>query len=267
MAIHPTAIIDPGASLAADVEIGPYAIIGAQVELGRGVRVGAHSVIVGPTTIGEGTRIFQHAVLGEDPQDKKYAGEPTRLMVGARNVFREFTTVNRGTAHGDAATRIGDDNLFMAYVHVAHDCVIGNRCILANAVNLAGHVHIQDCAVLGGLVGVHQNGRIGRCAMLGGGAMAAQDVPPFCIAQGDRARLFGLNIVGLRRNGFSLDTISALKAAYRELFVQGPPLRLAIEQVRKSHGHIPEAMELVTFIEGSTRGVCRSVGAEPNTEA
>lgn len=264
--IHSTAIVEDGVELGAGVEIGPYAVIGRGVVLHDRVNVGAHAVIVGDTQVGEGTRIFPHAVLGEVPQDTKFAGEQTRVEIGRDNVFREFTTIHRGTAAGGGVTRVGDGNLFMAYTHIAHDCQVGNGCIFANAVNLAGHVRVDDHAVLSGLVGVHQYSRIGRFAMLGGGAMAAQDVPPFCIAQGDRARLFGLNIVGLRRNGFGLDVLTALKGAYRELFHQGLPLRIALEQVREVYAEVPEVLELVEFIESSQRGICRSAGADPVPE-
>jgi len=263
MPIHSTAIVAADAEVADSVEIGPYAIIGAGVQLKSGVRVGAHAVISGPTVIGENCLISHHAVLGEAPQDKKYAGEPSRLEIGAGNTFREFSTVHRGTGD-EGVTRIGEDNLFMAYSHVAHDCTIGDRCVLANASQLAGHVVVSNDAVIGGLVGVHQYCRIGRCAMLGGGAKAAQDVPPFTIAQGDRARLFGLNIVGLRRNGLDLDVVVGLKSAYRQLFHHGLPLRIALEQVRDVYAKVPEVAELVEFIEGSTRGICRSAGTEPS---
>jgi len=265
-AIHPTAIIDPGAELGRDVQIGPFAVIGAGVVLHDRVSVGSHSVVVGPTVVGEETRILHHAVIGEDPQDKKYHGESTRLVIGARNVFREFSTANRGTAQGGGLTQIGDGNLFMAYSHVAHDCRVGDDCVFANCASLAGHVEIQDGAILGGMVGIHQHTRVGRFAMIGGGGMVAQDVPPFTIAQGDRARLFGLNIVGLRRRGHKLETITALRNVYRELFSQGTPLRIALEQVREVYAEVPEVIELVTFIETSRRGVCRSVGAEPAPE-
>lgn len=266
MPIHPSAIIDPRAELAPTVEIGPFAIIGPGVVLHDGVKVGAHSVVSGPTVLGARTQVFPHAVIGEDPQDKKYKGEPTRLIVGTDNVFREFSTANRGTVQGGGETRIGDHNLFMAYSHVAHDCVVGSHCVFANSASLAGHVEVQDHAVLGGLSGIHQFTRVGRCAMIGGGGMVAQDVPPFTIAQGDRARLFGLNIVGLRRVGYKLEVITALRNAYRELFHQGTPLRIALEQVREVYAEVPEVGELVTFIETSRRGVCRSVGAEPQPE-
>lgn len=266
MPIHPTALVDPGALLADDVDIGPWAWIGAGVTLGAGVSVGAHAVLRGPTTIGPGTRVFHHAVLGEDPQDLKYRGEPSRLEIGAHNVFREFTTVNRGTAHGGAVTRIGDHNLFMAYSHVAHDCTVGSHCVFANAASLAGHVVIEDHAVIGGLAGVHQWSRVGRSAMLGAGGMAAQDIPPFMLAQGDRARLYGLNLVGLRRKGFPLARIQAMKAAYRELFHTGQPLRIALDQAREVYAEVPEVIEIIAFIEGSRRGVCRSAGAEVGPE-
>jgi UDP-N-acetylglucosamine acyltransferase len=265
MSIHPTAIVDTGATLADDVSIGPYSIIGEGVHLGPGVTVGAHAVISGPTTIGAACTVFPHAVIGGDAQDKKYSGEDAFLKIGEQNIFREFCTINRGTQGG--TTTIGGDNLFMAYAHVAHDATIGDHCVFANSAHIAGHVQISDNVVLGGLVGVHQHSRIGRCAMVGGGGMAAQDVPPFTIAQGDRARLFGLNIVGLRRNGFSLEVVNALKGAYRELFHQGLPLRIALEQVREVYAEVPEVAELVTFIEGSTRGTCRSAGTAPNASA
>ena len=258
MSIHPTAIIDPAARLGADVSVGPYAIIGADVVLGEGVEVGAHAVLSGALTVGPHTRFHPHTVIGEAPQGEKYQGEPTRLEIGAHNVFREFSTANRGTAHGGGVTRIGDHNLFMAYTHVAHDCTVGSHCVLANSASLAGHVHIEDHAILGGLTAVHQHSRIGRCAMLGGGAKVAQDVPPFTMVQGDRARLFGLNVVGLRRRGFSLETLQALRGAYRELFQQGLPLRVALEQVREVYADFPEVIEMVDFIGASRRGICRA---------
>lgn len=267
MPIHPTAVVDQGAQLDPSVEIGPYAIIGEGVQLGPNVQVGAHAVVEGLTIVGAGTRIFPHAVIGMDPQDKKYKGEGTRLVIGSDNIFREFSTANRGTQQGGGETRIGDGNLFMAYSHVAHDCIVGSHCVLANCASLAGHVEVQDYAVLGGLVGIHQHTRVGRCAMIGGGGMVAQDVPPFTIAQGDRARLFGLNIVGLRRSGHRLDTITALRNAYRELFHQGTPLRIALEQVREVYAESAEVLELVAFIESSRRGVCRSVSADPLPES
>ncbi len=264
MAIHPTALIDPSANVSDSAVVGPFAVIGAGVTLAAAVQIGAHAVIEGLTTIGEGTRVFPHAVLGQDPQDKKYEGEDTELRIGKHNIFREFATANRGTGAGGGVTRIGDHNLFMAYSHVAHDCTIGDHCVLANCASLAGHVRIEDFAVLAGLTAVHQHSRIGRSAMLAGGAKVAQDVPPFTIAQGDRARLFGLNIVGLRRRGYPLETMQALRSAYRELFQQGAPLQVALVQVREAYAEIPEVQELVTFITASKRGICRSAAAAPS---
>jgi len=262
MRIHPTAIIDPTATVADDARVGPYAVIGPQVDLAAGVVVGAHACIHGPTSIGPHTRIHPHAVLGEDPQDKKYAGEPTQLIIGAHNTFREFSTANRGTASGGGVTRIGDHNLFMAYSHVAHDAVVGDHCVFANCASIAGHVQVSDYAILAGLTAVHQHCRIGRCAMLAGGAKVSQDVPPFMMAQGDRARLVGLNIVGLRRRGLELETLQALRGVYRELFQQGLPLRVAVDQVREVYLGVPEVQEIVAFIESSRRGVCRAAGAD-----
>lgn len=264
MSIHPTAVIDPTAHLGDGVSVGPYAVIGAGVTLGEGVTVGAHAVLSGTLTVGPHTRFYPHAVIGQDPQDKKYQGEPTRLEIGAHNIFREFSTANRGTAPGGGLTRIGDHNLFMAYAHVAHDCTVGSHCVFANCASLAGHVQVEDHAILGGLTAVHQHSRIGRCAMLGGGAKVAQDVPPFTLAQGDRARLFGLNVVGLRRRGFSLETLHALRGAYRELFQQGLPLRVAVDQVREVYTDFPEVLELVGFISASRRGICRASANEPD---
>lgn len=266
MTVHPTAIVAGSARLDPTVEVGPYAIIGEQVTLSAGVVVGPHAVLEGPLTVGPNTRFFPHTVIGAAAQDKKYQGEETWLEIGAHNIFREFSTANRGTAGGGGRTRIGDHNLLMAYAHIAHDCVVGDHCVFANCASLAGHVTVEDYSILGGLSAVHQRSRIGRCAMLAGGAKVAQDVPPFTIAQGDRARLFGLNIVGLRRRGFRLETLQALRGAYRELFQQNQPLRVALEQVREVYADIDEVQELVRFIESSRRGICRSAGTEAPSE-
>lgn len=258
MPIHATAIVDPSAELGA-VELGPYAVVGAGVRLHDGVVLGAHAVVQGPAEIGPRTRIDSHAVLGGAAQDVKTdPSAPTRLLVGADNVFREFTTAHRGSAGGDAVTRIGDGNYFMANSHVAHDCVVGNGCMFANSAAIAGHVRVEDGAILGGLSAVHQHARIGRLSMLGGGAMCAQDVPPFSIAQGDRARLYGLNVIGLRRAGFGSDAMAALKEAWRVLFVGELPRRTAIAQIQASLGDVPEVAELIAFLESTTRGVCRA---------
>ncbi|NCG20105.1 MAG: acyl-ACP--UDP-N-acetylglucosamine O-acyltransferase [Rhodobacterales bacterium] len=258
MAIHPTAMVEPGARLG-DVQVGPYAVIEAGAVLADGVQIGPHSVIHGTTSLGEGTAVGAHSVLGGLPQDRKHdASVPTRLLIGQNNVFREFTSAHAGSSGGTLVTTIGDDNYFMANSHVAHDCVVGNNVMFANSAAIAGHVEVGDGAVLGGLCAVHQYTRIGRLAMLGGGAMAAQDVPPFTIAQGDRARLFGVNITGLKRAGFDVDVVRVLKEAWRMLFVRELPRRTAIGHVQEQFGDCPEAAELLAFLRSSKRGVCRA---------
>lgn len=258
MAIHPTAIVDPSAELG-DVELGPYAIVGPRVRLADGVVLGAHAVVGSDTEIGPRTRLDSHAVLGGDPQDLKHDGSVrTRLRVGADNVFREFSSAHRGSSGGRGETVVGDGNYFMANSHVAHDCTVGDGTMFANSAAIAGHVAVHDGAVLGGLCAVHQHARIGRLAMLGGGAMCAQDVPPFSVAQGDRARLYGLNVIGLRRAGMDIDTVGALKEAFRILFVNDMPRRTAIGMVQEQLGTVPEVVELVAFLESSARGVCRA---------
>jgi UDP-N-acetylglucosamine acyltransferase len=258
--IHASAIVDPSATLADDVEIGPYAVIGAHVTLGAGVKVGAHAVLEGPMTVGARTVIHAHAALGGPPQDTKHDPQaPTSLVIGADNVFREFTSAHRGSStSAGGLTRIGDGNYFMANSHVAHDCIVGNHTMFANSAAIAGHVQVEDGAVLGGLCAVHQFARVGRLAMLGGGAMCAQDVPPFTIAQGDRARLVGVNIIGLRRAGLGGDAIAALKEAWRHLFVGDLPRKMALAEVEATHGSIPEVAELLRFVQSSERGVCRA---------
>lgn len=259
MAIHPTAIIHPSAELG-EVEIGPYAVIGAGVVLEDGVQIGAHVVVDGPTRVGARTRIFPFAAVGGDPQDLKYKGEHSALEIGTDNLIREYVTINRGTAAGGGVTRVGDHNLFMANSHIAHDCTIGSWCVFANSAAVAGHVEVQDRVVLGGLSGVHQHARIGRCAMLGAGAMASLDVPPFTIAQGDRARLYGVNIIGLRRAGYDSRLMEVLRSTYRDLFGGAAPLRMAAERVREAFPDIPEVVEMANFVLGAHRGVCRSAG-------
>ncbi len=258
MSIHPSAIVDPSVVMGDGVVIGPYAIVEAGVQLGDGVQIGPHCVVHSGVVIGSRTRLHAHVVLGGEPQDKKHDGSPSRLEIGPDNEFREFVTVNRGSSGGGGLTRIGARNLLMANSHVAHDCTIGNDVVMANSVALGGHVEIGDRAVLGGLAAVHQRCRIGREAMVGGGAMAALDVPPFTIAQGDRARLFGLNIVGLRRAGRDSEVVIALKGAYRELFHDTQPLRFALDHVRTRWSNVDEVQEMVRFVEASVRGVCRS---------
>ena len=255
--VHPAALIDPAAELGAGVEVGPFAVIGAGVRLGDRVTVGHHASVLGPCAIGADTQIFPFASIGSAPQDLTYKGEPTRLEVGERNVFREFVTVNRGTVKGGGVTRIGSDCFFMAYAHVAHDSTIGSHVIMANCAALAGHIRIDDHAILGGLVAVHQWARVGRMAMIGGVSGVAQDVPPFCIASGERAKLYGLNLVGLKRHGFSEERIADLKKAYRLLFRAGLTLKAAADAVARELPHSPEAAELLEFIRTTKRGITR----------
>lgn len=218
--IHPSAIVYDGAELDADVEVGPYAIVGSNVRLAAGVKVGSHAIVDGYTTIGMGTKIFPFASVGGAPQDLKFHGEPSTLIIGRRNVIREYVTLHPGTETGEMTTVIGDENLFMVSSHVAHDCVVGSRNVVANGVALAGHVHVGDGAIIGGLAAVHQFSRIGDMAMISGGSMVPKDVPPFAMVQGDRARLRGINLIGLKRAGFSREEITAIKKAYRKLFFQ-----------------------------------------------
>ncbi|MCK6391523.1 MAG: acyl-ACP--UDP-N-acetylglucosamine O-acyltransferase [Azonexus sp.] len=216
--IHATAIVDPAARIGRNVEIGPYAIIGPNVEIGDNTRIGPHTVINGHTRIGRDNRIFQFCSLGEVPQDKKYAGEPTRLEIGDRNVIREFCTFNLGTVQDCGVTRIGDDNWIMAYVHIAHDCQVGNKTTFANNSQLAGHVTVEDWAILGGFTGVHQFCRVGAHVMTAVGSVILQDVPPYLMAAGNTAQPYGINVEGLKRRGFTADSLLALKRAYRTLY-------------------------------------------------
>lgn len=253
--IHPTAVVDPGADLAPDVEVGPFAVIGPQVRIGPGGRVGPHTLIRGPTQIGRDARIFQFASVGEDPQDRKYGGEPTRLVMGDRNVVREYATLHRGTAQDQGVTRIGDDNLFMAYTHVAHDCRIGSNVIMSNAASLAGHVEIGDWAVLGGFTIVHQFSRIGEHAFTAMGSVVSRDVPPFILAGGHPAEPRGVNSEGLRRRGFGQDAIARIKQAYRLLYLSGRKLEDALAEIRALGS--PEVDALADFIAASARSIVR----------
>ena len=260
-AIHPTAIVDPAAQLADGVAVGPYAVIGPHVAIGARTTVGAHCVIEGHTTIGEDNRIFQFASLGAAPQDKKYAGEPTRLVIGHRNTIREFCTFNTGTAQDRGETVIGDDNWIMAYVHIAHDCVVGSQTILANNATLAGHVHVGDWAIIGGLTGVHQFSRIGAHAMAGFASHVSQDVPPFMMVDGNPLAVRGLNTEGLRRRGFSPQRVAGLKQAYRLLYRQGLTLEAAVTAMQEMGQAHPEAVQdialLRDFVAASRRGIAR----------
>jgi len=254
--IHPTAVVEAGAILADDVTVGPYAIIGAGVRIGARTRVGAHVVIQGRTAIGEDNVIYPYVSLGEVPQDLKFQGEDSGLTIGDRNQIREFCTLHIGTAAGAMETRVGDDNLLMNFSHVAHDCVVGDRNVLANGVQLGGHVHVSDWVVIGALSGIHQMTRIGESAMIGAGSMVSLDVPPFCNATGDRARLRGLNGVGLRRRGFSAAASAAIKSAYRVVFQSSLKLSEAVARVRGGDP-TPEVERFLSFLEESKRGICR----------
>ncbi len=259
--IHSTAIIESGAQLGEDVEIGPYTLIGKHVTIGTRTTVGAHTVLEGHTTIGDDNRIGHYASIGGKPQDMKYQGEPTRLVIGDRNTIREFTTIHTGTVQDAGATTLGNDNWIMAYVHVGHDSQVGNHVVLSSNAQMAGHVIVGDWAVIGGMSGVHQYVRIGEHAMLGGASALVQDVPPFVIAAGNKAEPHGINVEGLRRRGFSPDAISALRSAYRFLYKNGLSLEEAKLQLRElaSAGGDGDALvrTLLTFVETSQRGIIR----------
>ena len=255
--IHPTAIIDPSAVLAEDVSVGAYSIIGADVTIGRGTEVKSHVVINGPTTIGQHNRIYQFASLGDAPQDKKYDGEPTTLEVGDRNIIREYVTLNRGTTTGIGKTVIGSDNILMAYSHVAHDCIVGNNIVFANAASLAGHVVIGDNAILGGFTSVHQFSSIGEKAFCGLGSVITRDIPPFSTAAGNRARTVGINKEGLRRNGFSPELIRALHLCFRELLKSPGKKDNIYKDLEPLCDQYPEVKVFVDFIRNSKRGIAR----------
>lgn len=259
--IHPTAVVHPNATLEDGVTVGPHCVIGAQVSLGQGTRLVAHVYIEGLTRIGEHCEIYPFASIGTPPQHLHYHGEDTRVDIGRQNIIREYVTINRATAQGGGVTRIGDQNFLMAYVHVAHDCLLGNHVIMANAASLAGHITIGDHAIIGGLVGIHQFVRVGNFGMVGGCSAIGQDVPPFTRAAGGyRAQLYGLNAIGLKRNGFPVDRIVSLKRAYDILFRSDRPMAQAIKAVSDAYPDNPDVMEIVAFLEGTKRGVCRSVG-------
>ncbi len=257
MPIHPTAVVDPGAQLDPSCEIGPYAIVGPHVVLGPGTVLHAHATVKGHTVLGAENRVFSHAVVGEIPQDLKYRGEPTRLVVGDRNTFRECVTINLGTAGGGGVTTIGDGCLFMAYSHVGHDCTIGDGAIVANSVALAGHILLEDHVHLGGLAAVHQFTRIGRLAFVSGLTGVVMDVPPYCMVTGGRAELAGLNTVGLQRAGLSEEQLARVKQAYKIVFRSNLGLGEAIGELERELGAHPEIAHFVTFLKGSQRGVTR----------
>ena len=257
--IHPTAIIDSTANLATDVEVGPYAIIGKHVTIGKGSTVGAHAVVGDWTELGENNQIFPQASVGAPPQDLKYRGEECWTRLGNGNMVREFATIHRGTVTGHAETIVGNNNLFMAYSHVAHDCVIGNGVVMANVATLAGHVTVEDNVIIGGLVAVHQFSRIGAYAMIGGGTMVGMDILPYMIATpGKRdAKHRGLNLIGLKRRGFTEETIANLKTAYKTLFMANLKLPDALDRIKTEITGCPEVDYLLAFIDSTERGICR----------
>lgn len=255
--IHPQAIIDPGAQLGEDVQVGPFSVIGPGVVIGDGTWVGPHVVIQGPTRIGKRNRIYQFASVGEAPQDLKYAGEPTRLEIGDGNTIRESCTFSRGTVGGGGVTRIGNNNFFMAYVHIAHDCQVANNTIFANNASLAGHVSVDDHAILGGFTGIHQFCRVGAHCMTGIGTVSFKDIPPYVMAAGNTARPYGLNLKGLKRRGFSTQTIEALRRAYKLLYRSGLTLEAAVEQMEQTQADCPEVAHFAGFVKQTERGIIR----------
>ncbi len=255
--IHPTAIVHPNAKLGSHVEIGAYSIIGEHVEIGDGSRVGPHAVITGHTRIGQGNHIFQFVSLGEQPQDKKYAGEPTRLEIGDHNTIREFCTFNTGTVQDNGVTRIGNHNWIMAYVHIAHDCAVGDHTIFANNASLAGHVEVADYAILGGFTGVHQFCRVGAHVITGIASVVRQDIPPFITASGNPAAPHGLNAEGLKRRGFSTEALAALKRAYKTLYKSGLGLNEAADAIAQEAAKQPELQPLADFLRIPGRGIVR----------
>ena len=257
MKIHPTAVVAPDVELAEGVEIGPYAVVGPYVHIGENTVIGSHVVIEGHTDIGARCRIFQFASIGVQPQDLKFRGEPTRVVIGNDNTIREFVTIHRATVSDIGVTIMGDHNLIMAYSHIAHDCKLGNHVIMVNAANLAGHIHVEDYAIIGGLTGVHQFTRIGAHCIIGGASAISKDVAPYLLVSGNRAKPHGLNLIGLKRRGFKEGTIRALKDAYRLIFRSSLLLRTAIEKVRNEVEDCPEVRHFVEFIEQSKRGICR----------
>ncbi|HEX2116778.1 MAG TPA: acyl-ACP--UDP-N-acetylglucosamine O-acyltransferase [Alphaproteobacteria bacterium] len=256
--IHPTAIVEQGAQLAETVKIGPYCVVGADVTLDEDVELVAHVVVAGHTHIGPRTRIFPFASIGHQPQDLKYKGERTSLVIGAQNIIREHVTMNPGTVGGGGITKVGDNGLFMASVHIAHDCKVGNNVVMANNATLGGHVEVRDFAFLGGLSAVHQFVRIGPHAMIGGMTGVEADVIPFGLVMGDRARLSGLNIVGLKRRGFSREDIHNLRTAYRLLFAQEGTMAERLDDVSALYKDSKPVMEIVAFIRSdSARPICQ----------
>jgi UDP-N-acetylglucosamine acyltransferase len=256
--IHPTAVIDPSAKLAADVRIGAFCLIGADVEIGDGTEVGPHCSVHGPTRIGRNNRFIGHVAVGGEPQDKKYAGERTELVIGDDNVFREFVTLNRGTGGGGGVTTIGNGNWMLAYTHIAHDCHVGNHCVFSNNTTLAGHVTVGDYVIISGFAGAHQFCRIGAHAFLGMGALTNGDVPPFTMVGSDSlGRPRGINSEGLKRRGFDAERIASIKRAYRTLYVAGLPLAEAKVQLAEQATHSADVKDMLDFIEHAERPLLR----------
>ncbi|WAR46649.1 acyl-ACP--UDP-N-acetylglucosamine O-acyltransferase [Methylomonas rapida] len=255
--IDPRAIVHANAELADDVKVGPFTVIGPDVQIDSGTEIGPHVVIKGPTTIGKDNTIYQFSSIGEDPQDKKYADEITRLQIGDRNVIREFCTMHRGTQQDQGVTLIGDDNLFMAYTHVAHDCVIGNHVIMANGASIAGHVHLGDHAILGGFTLVHQFTQIGEYSFSAMGSAVTQDIPPYVMVGGRPTRPHGINSVGMERNGKSPEVIRQIRQAYKILYKNNLRLEDAIEEMEGMAGESNELSNMVSFLRNVTRGILR----------
>lgn len=255
--IHKTAIVAPEAQICPDVEIGPFSVIGPKVKIGAGVRIGNSCLVDGNTVVGAGCQIHSGAVIGSVPQDLKYKGEDTQLIIGENNIIREYTTINLGTVE-KGLTRVGSNNLIMAYSHIAHDCVVGDNCVLANCATLAGHVTIEDRAVIGGLVAIHQFTRVGKMSIIGGCSKVVQDIPPFSTCDGHPAKVYGLNLVGLRRARVSAQAISDLKAAFKILFFSGLNKTSAVEKARQDVPQSPEAAYLLDFIKSSSRGIAKA---------
>jgi UDP-N-acetylglucosamine acyltransferase len=262
--IHASAVIDSKAELASDVEIGPYSVIGPNVKIGAGTKVGSHTIIEGYTTIGIDNHFAHFAAIGGVPQDMKYRREPTQLVIGDRNTIREFTTIHTGTIQDGGVTRLGNDNWIMAYVHIAHDCQVGNNTIFASNAQIAGHVHVEDWAILGGMSGVHQFVRIGQHAMLGGASALVQDIPPFVMAAGEKASPHGINVEGLKRRGFSSESITALRQAYKVLYKDGLSFEDAKVEIQKmilasasDAATVEKLTQFHDFIAASTRGIVR----------
>lgn len=255
--IDSTAIVDSKAELAEDVSVGPFSVIGPDVKIGSGTVIGSHVVIKGPTTIGKDNHIYQFTSIGEDPQDKKYAAEITRLEIGDRNTIREYTSMHRGTKQDRSLTKIGSDNLFMAYTHVAHDCIIGNHVIMANGASLAGHVHLHSHAILGGFTLVHQFTQIGQYSFAAMGSAITQDIPPFVMVGGKPTRPHGINSVGMERNGISPEDIRLIRKAYKIIYKNNLRLEDAIDQMEDLAGESKELSDMVSFLRNVNRGILR----------